>query len=86
MHEAPEIKPPDLQSFTTAQILRESWEICTEHLGALIIPFILIHLPMIAMSFIMEHKAFNRIYHTYNYLVVPVVVIGIHRAVLNLKD
>jgi len=86
MREYTEPTPVDLQAFSTGRILKESWEICTKYFGALVMPFILIILPTIILSCITEDKAFEVIYRAYFTFIAPLAVIGIHRAILNLKD
>jgi membrane-anchored glycerophosphoryl diester phosphodiesterase (GDPDase) len=86
MREYTEPTPIDLQAFSTGRILKESWEICTKYFGALVMPMFLILVPSIFLAYITENKAFDMIHRAYFTFIVPLVMIGIHRAVLNLKE
>ena len=86
MREYTEPTPIDLQAFSTVRILKESWEISTKYFGALVMPMFLILIPSIFLAYITENKAFDVLHRAYFTFVVPLVMIGIHRAVLNLKE
>lgn len=54
MREYVDPTPTNLQVFSTGRILKESWEICTKYLGALVMPTLLIIIALAIISGIVD--------------------------------
>jgi hypothetical protein len=86
MREVTETTPPDLQSFSTVRILKESWEICTKYFGALVMPLVLIILACMPSVFIVPGKPGEALNNILLAIFMPIGVMGLHHSVLRLKS
>jgi hypothetical protein len=85
MREVTETTPPDLQAFSTARILKESWEISIKYFGALVMPLALIVLACMPSVFIVHGKGGEFLNNVLLAIFTPIGVMGLHHSVLRLK-
>jgi hypothetical protein len=86
MREVTETTPPDLQAFSTARILKESWEICIKYFGALVMPMVVIILACAPSIFIFPGKGGEALNNILVAIFSPIAVMGLHHSVLRLKS
>jgi hypothetical protein len=85
MREVTETTPPDLQSFSTGRILKESWEISTKYFGALVMPVVIAVIPAAMADVIFTGLTGLNPYGLFIYAAVLLVALGIHGAIISLK-
>lgn len=86
MREVTENTPPDLQAFSTARILKESWEISTKYFGALVMPVVVIILACTLPVFIFPGKGGEVMNNVLAAIFSPIAFMGLQHSVLRLKS
>ncbi len=86
MREVTENTPPDLQAFSTARILKESWEISTKYFGALVMPTVVLSLCGVPFVFILPDAIGELTSNIINACVGPIALMGLYRSTLTLKS
>jgi len=86
MREVTETTPPDLQSFSTGRILKESWEISTKYFGALVMPMVVLALLGVPFVFIFPGSIGELINNIISACVGPIALMGLYRSTLTLKS
>ena len=86
MREYVEPTHADLQAFSAGRILKESWEICTQHFGALVMPMLAAVIAAAMADSIFRGLTGPETHGFFIYGATLVVTIGIHRAIILLKS
>jgi Membrane domain of glycerophosphoryl diester phosphodiesterase len=77
--------PAEQKPLSTGRILKESWEICTQYFGALVMPMFLLMIPGMIIAAAIDGKPGEAIGNFIGGLLMPIASMGACRMVIMLK-
>ena len=77
--------PAEQKPLSTGRILKESWEICTQYFGALVMPMVLLMIPGMIIAAAIDGKPGEAIGNFIGGLLMPIASMGACRMVIMLK-